>query len=259
MPARRSIGWAWDRLGTDNAFGAILTRDGQVADWDPAEFLATGREDAARFVADLARIVPHAGRGRALDFGCGVGRIARALSEHFDHVTGVDAAPSMIERARTLNADRPRCTFTLNRAPHLRTFATGSFDVVYSRLVLQHIQPRIVRKYIPELIRVVAPGGALMFQLPEVQTVDSRKAFEDAPVIGGAWKRRLPRGVVVSWRRLKYLFIRKRSGPMIEMFGMTRAEVERLIAGAGGRLAVAAPDRSHGEQGRGFEYWVTRA
>lgn len=259
MAMRKRLGWAWDRLGQENALGAILTRDGRVAEWDLAEFLATGNADVARFLDDLDRIAPGVRRGRALDFGCGVGRITRALATHFEEVVGVDVAPSMIERARALNTECAGCSFVLNRAPHLRAFRTGTFDVVYSRLVLQHIHPSVVRKYIPELIRVVAPGGVLMFQLPGVMAVDSRRAFENAPVLGSALKRRLPRPIVVLWRRLKYLFIRKRSGAHIEMFGMARGEVESLIAAAGGRLLAATPDYSHGESGTGFEYWVTPA
>src|SRR5262245_19348484 len=116
MDLLHRFGWEWERLGRRNALGAILTRDGRVANWDEAEFLATGRADAARFLTDLSAIAPSAARTRALDFGCGVGRITRALAEYFDEVVGVDVASSMIERARALNADRPRCRFVLNRA-----------------------------------------------------------------------------------------------------------------------------------------------
>src|SRR6185436_21122089 len=103
---------------------------------------------------------------------CGVGRLPRALAAHFQTVVGMDVARSMIERAQKLNADCAGCTFTVNRSTRLRGVPDGAFDVVYCRLVLQHIRPVLVRRYIPELIRVVAPGGVLMFQLPEVIAVD---------------------------------------------------------------------------------------
>jgi hypothetical protein len=64
--------------------------------------------------------------------------------------------------------------------------------------------------------------------------------------------------VVVAWRRLKYRLIVRHAGAQIEMFGMKRAEVEELIASAGGRLLAAKPDHSHGPDGSGFEYWVTK-
>ena len=147
--------------------------------------------------------------------------------------------------------------FRVNRAPHLRQFADESFAVVYSRLVLQHVRPALVRRYVPELVRVLSRGGALMFQLPEVLQVDPEEAFEAAPVQGGTLKRRLPRSLVVLWRRLKYRIVAPARDPM-EMFGMPRDEVLALIRGAGGRPIELRPDHSHGREDSGFEYWVTK-
>lgn len=163
------FGRHWNALGQANPYGAILTgTEGELVQWKVEEFFATGRTDATRFIADLDRIAPNVGRQRALDFGCGLGRVTRALAAHFESVVGVDVAETMIARAGTLNDDRPNCQFVTNRATHLRGFADAGFDVVYSRLVLQHIPPRLLRKYIPELVRVTRPGGILMFQLPDV-------------------------------------------------------------------------------------------
>jgi SAM-dependent methyltransferase len=164
----------------------------------------------------------------------------------------------MIEWARSLHADCKQCSFVLNRAPNLRCFESDSFSVVYSRIVLQHIRPAIVEGYIPELIRVLEPGGVLMFQLPEVMSVDSRRVFEEAPVVGNPLKRRLPKSLVLAWRKLKYAFLTTAGGPQIEMFGIVREEVEAVIRAAGGRVLAALPDNSHGPDGSGFEYWVTK-
>jgi SAM-dependent methyltransferase len=250
MAAWRRFGWAWDELGRENALGAILTKEGRLAEWNVAEFLATGRQDVDRFLADLARLAPDANRRQAMDFGCGVGRITRALADDFEAVVGVDVAPSMIERARALHASCRRCSFVLNRAPHLRAFRSASFSVVYCRIVLQHIRPAVVERYIPELIRVLEPGGVLMFQLPEVMAIESQRAFEDAPVVGSALKRSLPRPVVVAWRRLKYRLITASAGAQSEMFGMPHEDVEALIRNAGGRL-LEAKDRTDRDSNTG--------
>jgi len=254
----RRLGWVWDHLARHNALGAILTKDGELAVWNADEFFATGRADVARFMADLSRLSPSTPRTSALDFGCGVGRITRALAEHFEDVVGVDVAPSMLQRAQVLNAGIPHCRFVLNRARHLRRFASGSFAVVYCRLVLQHVRPALARCYIPELVRVLAPGGVLMFQLPERVAIDPREAFEGAPVLGSALKRSLPKPLVVAYRRVKYRFVTYPREPEMEMFGMPREEVLELILAAGGRVLELAPDQSHGPGVHGFEYWVTR-
>lgn len=259
MAAWRRFGWAWDELGRDNAFGAILTRENKLADWDLNEFLATGQADVLKFLKDMAGIAPDTPRASVLDFGCGVGRITRALGDHFGEAVGVDVAPSMIERARALHAECARCRFVLNRASHLGAFTTGTFSVVYCRLVLQHLRPVLVRGYIPELARVLSPGGVLMFQLPDRISVDPLGLFEDALVVGGAMKRSLPRPLVTAYRRLKYRFIVGAADARIEMYGMAKDEVLRLIASAGGRVLEVRPDASHGYANvPGYEYWVTK-
>jgi hypothetical protein len=107
---------------------------------------------------------------------------------------------------------------------------------------------------------VLAPGGVLMFQLPEIMSIDPRDAYELAPVTGRALKRLAPQPLVTWWRRLKYAVITRGSRVVtMEMFGLPQDDVLRVIHSAGGRLIDARPDDSHGDDAvRGFEYWVTR-
>lgn len=161
----------------------------------------------------------------------------------------------MIRRARALNADRPGCRFLLNRAPNLRLFASHSFDLVYSRLVLQHIPPQAVRQYVLEMLRVLALGGVLMFQLPE-RIDDAEDHFLNAPVTGNAIKRALPLCVVRSYRRAKYRLIARRQRGM-RMFGVERDEVVRLVTTARGRFLAIDDDHGHGTRQNGYAYWVT--
>jgi SAM-dependent methyltransferase len=254
----RAPGAAWDTIGRTNPFGAILTRDGALGEWALDEFWQTGRDEIARVLNERARIAPDAPATRALDFGCGVGRISRALSEHCAQVTGVDVAESMVGHARALNADRPGCTFLVNSTPDLSQFADGSFDLVYSRLVLQHIPPPLNRVYVSELVRVLAPGGAGMFQVPQPDAA-SRTLFAEAAITGSRLKRLLPRPIVTLWRRLKYRLVVSSNEPWREIYGVERSEVEALVQQAGGLLVTAIPDHAHGTGGSGFEYWFTKS
>jgi SAM-dependent methyltransferase len=253
----------WNALGRDNPYGAILTgASGELPQWNLEEFLATGRVDAARFVASLDRIAPASGRVRLLDFGCGVGRVSRALADHFQSVVGIDAAESMITHARRLHASCGNCQFVVNPRPDLRVFDTGSFDVVYSRLVLQHIPPALVRALIPELVRVTARGGVLMFQLPG-EIPDAKTAYLNAPVLGNGLKRKLPLSVVRAYRRVKFPFVAKLpfvagEKRRMAMFGMPRDVVLDLVRDAGASVLAIEPDQSHGPEPAGYEYWLTR-
>jgi len=249
----------WNTLGERNPYGAILTGTaGELPHWTVEEFFETGRMDAARFMTDLAGIAPAVRRRRALDFGCGVGRVTRALADYFQSAVGVDVARTMISRARLLNQSCRNCQFVVAPRAHLRGFDTGHFDVIYSRLVLQHIPPALVRRYIPEFIRVLAPGGVLMFQMPGEIAPEPEGAFLDAPVEGNGLKPYLPRALVRAYRRVKYRFIVDESIPKMAMFGMARDAVSGLVPEAGGRILTTRPDQSHGPSVPGFEYWVTK-
>jgi SAM-dependent methyltransferase len=249
----------WEELARQNALGAILTGDsGSLREWQLEEFFATGRADAAAYFHRLDELAPNAPRQRVLDFGCGVGRVSRALADYVPEVIGVDASASMIRMARVLNADVPRCRFFTLRAARLRRFRARSLDLVYSRLVLQHIPPRVVRRYIAEMLRTVAPGGIVMFQLPEQIDVDPIRAFCEAPVTGSRLKRALPRPLVRIYRRVKYRILIGSPPGGMRMFGMSRDEVVSTVETAGGRIVTIDDDRSHGTAHAGYEYWVTR-
>ncbi len=245
----------WNTLAQRDALGSVLTRPRTAPLWDVDDFFETGRSDVARLMAAIARLAPALSARRALDFGCGVGRLTQALAAYFDDVRGIDVAVSMIARARHENRSPERCHFEVNRRPHLRRFDDGTFDLVYSRLVLQHMPPRLVRRYLPELLRVLAPGGLLVFQLP-TQIDDPERAFYEAPVRGGPLKRALPPWMVHAYRGVKYSLLRT-GMPDMDMFGMARETVVDLVEGCGAQILAIEPDQSHGTPVPGFQYWVT--
>src|SRR5258708_35306173 len=153
----------WERNArTDPLWAVLAAPDKKGRRWDPAEFFATGQRDVAEIFAYLDARAVRPRFGRALDFGCGVGRLTQALAAHFERVDGVDVSPTMVELARRYDATG-RCTFTVNTAPDLGRFADGSFDLALSILVLQHIPPPFALGYVRELCRVLAPGGTLFF------------------------------------------------------------------------------------------------
>lgn len=158
----------WEALGRVDPLWAVLTsparRHGR---WDTAEFFATGTRDVAAVMDTAESLGLPRGRERALDFGCGVGRLTRALAEHFGQCVGVDISAPMLAQAEELNRDCDRCRFVLNATEDLRAFDSSSFDLVYTRYVLQHLPTRaMVRSYLGEFMRVLRPGGLLVFQLP---------------------------------------------------------------------------------------------
>lgn len=136
------------------------------------EFLATAREIAASLEAELRRLPPANPRSRrALEIGCGPGRLMRPLSRHFGEIHGVDISDEMIRLARQRLADIPHAHPRHNPGSDLAAYAGESFDFVYSYAVFQHIPDReVVFNYFRETRRVLKTGGIARFQvngLPE--------------------------------------------------------------------------------------------
>jgi len=162
----RRVQAAWDALARGkDVFNAIFGWP-YKPNQTPDEFLASGEAEIAAVLHEAARWGLPRGRERALDFGCGAGRLTQALAAHVEHAVGVDVAPGMIETAQRLNRKGERCEFVLNEQQAL-PFANASFDVVYSVIVLQHMPPELQRGYVAELSRVLRPGGLLVFQAAE--------------------------------------------------------------------------------------------
>ena len=126
----------------------------------------------------LNRVVALAPGIRGLDAGCGAGaRDVHLLHSKGCDVYGIDAVEENISLGKELH---PEITDKLSVAD-LReplAFDSASLDFVLCNAVIQHLAPDIVEhKTIPELVRILIPGGVLqlMFKVGSgVTTVGDR-------------------------------------------------------------------------------------
>lgn len=167
----------WELHAQSDPMWAVLSdpsRHGRR--WDLDEFFETGRREISllMFQLESLHLCPH--RDRAVDFGCGIGRLTQALAAEFRHVIGVDVAPTMIRIAERLNKFGSGVTYSVNQRPDLSFIPSASVDFVYSDIVLQHLASDLAAAYIGEFLRVARPGGVVVFQLPS-----HRRAIEDMP------------------------------------------------------------------------------
>jgi SAM-dependent methyltransferase len=236
----RGLGKHWDAWGRRDPMWAILTRpDKKDGGWTTPEFLATGVSEIEAVLAYLDVVVPGLPRRRAMDFGCGLGRLTQALATRFEAAVGVDIAPSMIEQARALTTDA-RCTFVLNTTADLRAFADDTFDLVYSNITLQHMEPRYALAYIREFVRVAAPQGAIVFQLP----AGPAPRRDDNTALGRA--KSLLRAAVPPRITSAYDNWKRSLGgePLMEGHGIPRDEVVALLEGCGAAVRDVRDDDS---------------
>lgn len=153
----------WETLAERDPLHAILTDTTKIQGrWNLAEFLATGELEidiVLRHIESLGHLPDF--RGEALDFGCGVGRLTQPLARRFADCVGVDIASAMVRQAEALNAN-PHCRYLFHAELSL-PFADERFAFIYSNIVLQHVPRRIAAKYLREFVRILAPGGVLVF------------------------------------------------------------------------------------------------
>ena len=159
----------WEGFAQTDPMWAICT-DPQRRNkkWSEKEFFESGNQEIERVLAHVRSLDLKADPDRpALDFGCGVGRLTQALARYFRECWGVDISPTMIRMAQDFHRQNPRCNFWLNPTDNLRKFSDGYFGFIYSSIVLQHIENKFVKNYLKEFVRVLKPGGLLVFQLPD--------------------------------------------------------------------------------------------
>ena len=234
----------WDALGRADPLWAIKFDPVKKGNrWELDEFFRTGEREVAELEAWLDGLGVTLNRGRALDFGCGVGRLTQALAARFEQVDGVDIAPSMIALADRLDRTGGRCRYHLNAAADLAIFGDGSFDLVCSLLVLQHVQADYARAYLREFLRVLRPGGVLLVGVPSHPAAT-------------------PRGLAFALlpNRLLNLYRRRRYGyqGVMELHGLRRAEVAELLRAAGGEVVAVVEEPALGADWHAYRYCVVK-
>jgi SAM-dependent methyltransferase len=225
MPGR-SQRQDWEDLSVLDPYWAILSDPARrFGGWDREAFLQSGREAIDAMLRDGVRFGLPLARHDALDFGCGAGRLTQALSGHFERCLGLDISAQMIAEAREVTEGIENCRFAVHDIPDLAPLDTSSFDLVVSRIVLQHIPAADAKeRYIAEFVRVLRPGGLLAFQLPS--RIPAWHRIQPRPRLYGL----LRRAGVSRTRLYQQLHLHP-----IRMSFLSRSRVLGVIAAAGGR------------------------
>lgn len=112
------------------------------------------------FAADERSLRPLDGR-TALDVGCGAGLLAEPLARLGAHVTGIDAAPELIEAARThAGISGLAIRYVAGEVAAL----DGQFDLVTALEVVEHVADPA--SFVGTLADRLAPGGLLVMSTP---------------------------------------------------------------------------------------------
>jgi ubiquinone/menaquinone biosynthesis C-methylase UbiE len=142
---KRNSDLDWELFAKIDPYYAVATKDqyhkSNLDDAVVVQFFESGKEQVDHVLQIIdAHLAPGFRPQRALDFGCGVGRLVVPLGTLCQSVVGVDVSISMLAEAKK-NCDMHGISNVelilgddeLSRVP------SGPFDFIISHVVLQHI------------------------------------------------------------------------------------------------------------------------
>ena len=178
----------WERFGREDPYYGVYAdprfRREKLTPGALAEFFDSGRAhvDAVFAVIEASFTRPFRPR-RALDFGCGVGRVLLPLAARCEEVVGVDVSgPMLAEAAKNVAAEARRNIRLSNSDDRLSAIA-GTFDLIHAFIVFQHVPPRRGEELVLRLLERLDEGGIGVLHV----TFDSEQPLRSRLV---AWGRR---------------------------------------------------------------------
>ncbi len=156
----------WNSLGESDPYWAVLTDARYINNkWDVEKFYQTGQQHFNFIFSKFKQhnLLPCE---NIVDFGCGPGRLTFQLAKHCNKIIGVDISEAMIHLAREYNPFPTKCSFIANNDQKLMSIATGSQDLIFSFITLQHIPKQLVLGYLDEFVRILRPNGYILINVP---------------------------------------------------------------------------------------------
>ena len=156
----------WERWGSTDPYFGVLTdekyRSRNLTADAKTEFFDSGREHVQHVLeASRRHLDPGFAPQRVLDFGCGVGRLVIPFAEIARQVVGLDVSESMLKEARKNCDDQAIENVTLLRSDDTLSLLNGSFDLIHSFIVLQHIPVDRGELLLRRLLDHLNAGGVL--------------------------------------------------------------------------------------------------
>jgi trans-aconitate 2-methyltransferase len=141
--------------------------------WNAKQYLEFG-DERTRPAVDLAARIRMAKPKRIVDLGCGPGNSTEVLRRRWPdaEVIGIDNSEEMIAAARS---SYPEQGWVLASAE--KWTASTPFDVVFSNAALQWLGDH--GRLVSHLLKQVAPGGVLAFQIPSAEYAPVRRHMHE--------------------------------------------------------------------------------
>jgi len=243
----REVRKNWEEFAEKDPLWAILPLPEKKGNrWKIDELYKTGKDEIDSIMDYIKGLNLNLKFHRALDFGCGVGRLTQALCGYFEECVGIDISLGMLSIAGDYNKYKERCLYVLNCASDLKIFKDGVFDFIYSNIVFQHLPPKLTLSYIKEFLRIIKKDGIIIFQV----TTD---------IIG--FKNRVRRFLgFITPAPLRHLYkkLRYKTWGIKDMFWIKESVLNDFIRSNGGMIIDCRDDFSSMPRYKGKRYCITR-
>lgn len=161
---------SWSQLGREAPYWSVFSSEGfkpeamAVNKDAEREFYLSGMDDLEHIVATLRRnrMDPDAIE-RVCEFGCGLGRVTAHLAARFPRIYALDISENHLSLARQ-HVPASNVTWVKTRVNALRP--PDDVDLWFSRIVLQHNPPPMIRAILQEAFASLRRGGVALFQAP---------------------------------------------------------------------------------------------
>ena len=194
---------AWEEWGRSDPYFGVLTnekfRNRNLTADAKAEFFASG-EAHVQHVLDVCRrhFDPVFTPRRVLDFGCGTGRLVIPFARIAAEVVGLDVSDAMLAEARRNCESRGLANVRLQKSADDLASVGGSFDLVHSFIVFQHIPVTRGMQILEQLLSRLRSGG-----LAAVHLTYSKASFRASGGISPQVTSPITTGLQEAGRRLE--------------------------------------------------------
>jgi SAM-dependent methyltransferase len=141
---------------------------------DETEFLGS----AAVSAAEIQETVCISSDDIALEIGCGIGRVGKALAPFCREWIGCDVSANMLGLARDNLAGLANIKLVEVSGFDLAPVPDMTVDVVYCHVVFMHLWPFDRYNYVLEAKRVLRPGGRVFIDNIDLLTEEGWRVFE---------------------------------------------------------------------------------
>jgi SAM-dependent methyltransferase len=155
---------SWDKIGKADPYYGVLSherfRRSSMVDDISLEFFKSGEEHVQRvFETVRAHIDADFSPQSALDFGCGVGRIAIPLARRITKVVAADVSGAMLSEAGRNCAEQNIDNVQLIKSDDTLSTVPSNLEFIHSFIVFQHIPTIRGLGILQHMLRLLADKG----------------------------------------------------------------------------------------------------